>query len=124
MMEETPSTRKNPDYTLSEEEVEDSDERINNYQYDDFVVPDDMNDDTEDVAGTDTESKKRQRKTKRKKKDFSLDKEDTDLLEQNLGSSTDGYRRLRKARRSDTEDDDLLEEEGELSSSYQRDKKM
>lgn len=124
MMEETPSTRKNPEYTLSEDDVQDSDERVNNYQYDDFVVPDNFDNDTDDLAGTDTESKKRQRRRKRKKKDFSLDKEDTDLLEQNLGSSTDGYKRLRKARRSDTEDDDLLEDDGELSSSYQRDKKM
>jgi transcription elongation factor SPT6 len=83
MLEETPSTRKNPEYTLSEEEdeVEDSDERLNNYQYDGFVVHDDFEDETDEMAGTDTESKKREKKRRRKKKDFSLDKEDTDLLE-------------------------------------------
>lgn len=121
LIESSSAKKKEVEYTLSDDDEEDTDDRVNNYQYDDFVVPDDFDDDTEQMDGTDTESKKRRR---RKKKDFSLDKEDTDLLEQNLGTSSEGYKRLRKARRSDTEDDDILDDDGELSSSYQRDKKM
>jgi transcription elongation factor SPT6 len=116
-------TERDNDYNLSDsEEAEDTDERANNYEYDDFVVPDDYDDGTDEIPGTDTESKKR-KKRKRRVKDYSLDKEDTDLIDENLGTSTDRYRRLKKARKNDTEDDDILdEEEASLSSSYHKER--
>lgn len=108
------------------EEVEDTDERQNDYEYDGFVVPDDMEDDTgtDLMKETDTESRRRRRRRRRRQNDDSLEKDDIDLLNGNLGTSTDRYRRLKKGRNQDTEDDDIHEEdEASLSSSYQRERK-
>lgn len=124
-MESVSSKRRDHEYTVSddgEEEVDDTDERVNNYEYDDFVVPDTFVDDTENQEGT--VSSTRRKRTRRARRDYSLSKDDTELLERNLGSSTEGYRRLRKVKKSDTEEDDILQDDGDLSSSYQRDKKM
>lgn len=126
LMESLPNNeKKENEYTLSDsEEAEDTDERANRYQYDGFVVPDDFEEGTEGMNGTDTESNRRRKKRRAKAKDYSLDKEDTDLLEENLGTSTDRYKRLKKARKTDTEDDDILDdEEASLSSSYHRERK-
>jgi len=125
LMESISEKKRENEYTVSDEdedeENEDTDDRVNNYEYDDFVVPDDFNEETDELEGTDKSSSRRR---KRRKREYKLDKEDTELLEQNFGSSTEGYRRLRKVKRSDTEEDDILEDDGDLSSSYQRDKKM
>ena len=109
----------------SDGEPEETDDNQNNYQYDGFVVPDDFDDGTgtDEIVGTETDSRRRKNR-RRKAKEYSLDKEDTELINENIGTSTDKYRRLRKGRNPDTEDDDLMEEEEpSLSSSYQRERK-
>lgn len=112
------------DQTLSDsDDVDETENMANNYQYDGFVVPDDYDEETEEFEGTEEESV---RKRKKKRKEYKLDKEDTDLLEENIGSSTDRFRRLKKARKDDTEDDDLLEEDEfeEYHSAYIKEQKI
>lgn len=127
LMEPVTKTEKDEDYDLSDsEENDDTDGRENKYEYDGFVVPDTFEDDTEGLGGTDTESRRRKRKrrTTTTNEFNELDQEDTDLLNENLGTSTDRFRRLKKTRKLDTEDDDILEEEeASLSSSYQKEKR-
>lgn len=126
MLMEPVKEERDDEYDLSDsEENDDTDQRENKYEYDDFVVPDDFEEeDTDNIGGTETESKRKLKRRRTTTNEYSLDQEDTDLINENLGTSTDRYKRLRKNRRLDTEDDELLDDdEASLSSSYQKDRK-
>jgi transcriptional accessory protein Tex/SPT6/NACalpha-BTF3-like transcription factor len=115
------------DQTLTDsDDVEETEKDGNNYQYDGFVVPDDFDEEgTEEFEETEQESVRKRRK--RKQKDYRLDKDDTDLLEENVNAShNDRFKRLKKARKDETEDDGLLddEEDEDDHSAYRKEQRI
>lgn len=128
MAEPLTRTERDNEYTASDsEENEETDERTNRYQFDGFVVPDDeLEDETDEIGGTETESKRKRRKRRIKRDtDFSLEQDDIDIIKQNTGTSTDKHTRLRKNRRHDTTEDDEDNDQEDISiSSSAKDNKV